>query len=199
MKANQAITRIAMYDPLTQLPNRRLFKILAEIAFAQARREGWKAYLLLIDLDGFKIINDTYGHESGDEVLQQIGRRLRVALPYPETDETLSSLKKLKRSEGLFRAEDLIARHGGDEFLGMLIHVKAVADVKSIAQRVVDTLQKPIQLPANQVAVGASIGIAVFPDDGANLEELIMNADRAMYEVKRSGKGTYRLYHPPLN
>jgi len=197
MKANQDITRMAMHDPLTQLPNRRLFKILAENAFAQARREGWQAYLFLIDLDGFKIVNDEYGHETGDEVLRRISRRLRQALPSQANGDALSFFPDLKVGEGaagLLRAEDLIARHGGDEFLSLLIHVKDVEAVKSIARRVVDTLCLPMEIAGKKIAVGASIGIAVFPGEGTTLEELIQKADKAMYVVKRSGKGTYRFF-----
>ena len=198
LKANQNITRMAMYDPLTHLPNRRLFKILAENAFAQARREGWKAYLFLIDLDGFKSVNDCYGHEAGDEVLRQISRRLRVVMPHQQTAGYLPLLEKTGRSEGLLRAEDLIARHGGDEFLSMVIHVKALVDVKAIAQRIIESLRKPIDLSGNQISIGASIGIAAFPDDGQSLEQLVKKADEAMYAVKRSGKGTYQIYEHSL-
>jgi len=97
-------------------------------------------------------------------------------------------------NSGLLRAEDLIARHGGDEFLSLLIHVKDVEAVKSIARRVVDTLCLPMEIAGKKIAVGASIGIAVFPGDGTILEELIQKADKAMYVVKRSGKGTYRFF-----
>lgn len=198
MRANQDITNMAMHDLLTQLPNRRLFKILADNAFAQARREGWKAYLFLIDLDGFKIVNDTYGHETGDEVLRRISRRLRQALPSQTTGDGLSFFPASnvgKGAAGLLRAEDLIARHGGDEFLGLLIHVKDVEAVKSIAQRVVDTLCLPMEISGKKIAVGASIGIAIFPEEGTTLEELIQKADKAMYMVKRSGKGNYCFFN----
>ena len=197
LKANYKITEMAMYDQLTHLPNRRFFRILADNALAQARREGWKVYLLLIDLDGFKNVNDIYGHESGDEVLRQISRRLRSILPFDEDGKSSSinsTLQKNMQKEELLRTEDLIARHGGDEFLGMLIHVKEILNVQSIAQRIIDSLQKPIDIPGNRVSVGASIGISIFPDHGENLEELIKVADNAMYEVKRSGKGTFMLH-----
>ncbi|MGB3212793.1 MAG: PhnD/SsuA/transferrin family substrate-binding protein [Desulforhopalus sp.] len=201
LKANHKITHLAMHDPLTNLPNRRMFGVLAENAFAQARREGWKVYLLLIDLDGFKAVNDTFGHESGDEVLRQISQRLRNALPCQDHVKPLNSFPSLKKNRqfgSLLRTEDPIARHGGDEFLSMLIHVKEVEDVGSIARRITDSIQVPINISGQKVSVGASIGISIFPDDDVNLQKLIKKADDAMYEAKQAGKGTFRLYNQSL-
>lgn len=199
LRANQSITRMAMLDPLTQLPNRRFFGILAENAFAQARREDWKVYVLLIDLDGFKKINDTCGHEVGDEVLRQTGQRLRAVIP--ESGEsgnggTAATASGAGQAQGILRAEDVIARHGGDEFLAILIHVKESHDLAAIARRIGENLSQPMDIGGHRVAVGASIGAAVWPDHGTSLEVLIRAADTAMYEVKRSGKGAWRLYQP---
>lgn len=198
LKANKDITHMAMHDPLTLLPNRRMFKFLAESAFAQAKREKWKVYFFLIDLDGFKAVNDTYGHESGDEVLRQVSRRLRHVVPNYDfnTDDphNMPSVEERKKVNSSFRAEDHIARHGGDEFLSLLIHVTKKDHAESIAQRIIDTIQKPIDIGGTQVSVGASIGISVFPDDGENFEELTRTADLAMYNVKLSGKGTYEFF-----
>ena len=198
VKANKKITHMAMHDPLTLLPNRRMFRFLADSAFAQAKREGWHVYLLLIDLDGFKAVNDNYGHENGDEVLRQVGRRLRHAMPgfYSNKDipHNFSSIEERRNTTGTFRAEDHIARHGGDEFLSLLIHVTQDAHAEAIAQRIIGTIQHPIDIGGTQVSVGASIGISVYPNDGENFEELTRTADLAMYDVKISGKGTYKFY-----
>jgi len=203
LKANKEITHMAMHDPLTLLPNRRMFRFLAESAFAQAKREGWNVYFFLIDLDGFKAVNDTYGHESGDEVLRQVSRRLRHVVPYYDSNtdrhRNMDSIEERKKAESSFRAEDHIARHGGDEFLSLLIHVTQKDHAESIAQRIIDTIQKPIDIGGTQVLVGASIGISVFPDDGENFEELTRTADLAMYNVKLSGKGTYKFYRKEMN
>ena len=201
--ANTEITHMAMHDPLTLLPNRRMFRFLADNAFAQAKREGWRVYLFLIDLDGFKAVNDTYGHDGGDEVLRQVSRRLRHVLPLYETNKITSngsfSIDESRESDGAFRAEDHVARHGGDEFLSLLIHVLQKDHVESIAQRTIETISKPIDIGGTQVFVGASIGISVFPDDGKNFEELIKTADIAMYNVKLSGKGIYRFYREDMH
>ena len=198
LKANKEITHMAMHDPLTLLPNRRMFKFLAESAFAQAKREGWLVFFFVIDLDGFKAVNDTYGHESGDEVLRQVSRRLRHIVPnYDSNTEDLCSqpsIEERKKTNGSFRAEDHIARHGGDEFLSLLVHVTQDAHAEAIAQRIIDTIENPIDIGGIHVSVGASIGISVFPKDGENFEELTRTADLAMYDVKISGKGTYKFY-----
>ena len=194
---------MAMHDPLTLLPNRRMFRLLAESAFAQAKREGWLVFFFLIDLDGFKAVNDTYGHESGDEVLRQVSRRLRHVMPNfncnKDIPHNFSSIEERKNADGSFRAEDHIARHGGDEFLSLLIHVTQKAHAEAIAQRIIDTIQHPIDIGGTQVSVGASIGISVFPNDGENFEELARTADLAMYDVKISGKGTYKFYRKDLD
>ena len=203
VKANKEITHMAMHDPLTLLPNRRMFRFLAESAFAQAKREGWLVFFFLIDLDGFKAVNDTYGHESGDEVLRQVSRRLRHVMPNfncnKDIPHNFSSIEERKNADGYFRAEDHIARHGGDEFLSLLIHVTQKAHAEAIAQRIIDTIQHPIDIGGTQVSVGASIGISVFPNDGENFEELARTADLAMYDVKISGKGTYKFYRKDLD
>ena len=202
LKANQDITRMAMHDPLTQLPNRRFFSLIAENAFAQARREGWKVYVLLIDLDGFKEINDSHGHDVGDEVLRHIGRRLRTVVP--EAAGVAGPPLPLcttggEQAGGVLRAEDYVARHGGDEFLSILIHVRESEALGAIARRILDSLRQPMEIGGRHLVVGASIGVAVYPDHGNTLDALIRAADVAMYEVKRSGKGSWRLYCPPQN
>jgi phosphate/phosphite/phosphonate ABC transporter binding protein len=199
IKANHRITHMAMHDPLTLLPNRRFFRSLALRAFSQARREGWKVYLLLIDLDDFKVVNDTHGHEYGDELLRQVGNRIRIVLPVDEgvgipRNKAVLPLHKQATSDGVLRAEDCVARHGGDEFICLLIHVQNLEDALSIAERIVQAIEKPFDIFNRQFFVGASIGVSVYPDDGDSLNELTKKADMAMYDAKRSGKGTYKTY-----
>lgn len=199
LKANYHITHMAMHDPLTGLPNRRLFRTLAHNAFSQAQREGWKVYLLLIDLDEFKAVNDTYGHEYGDEVLQQVGSRIRIDLPTDGKTDTspcshTSGLRNISNAKGSLRAGDVAARHGGDEFISMLIHVEKTEDAEFIADRIVKSIGTPFDVFGDRISIGASIGISVYPDDGTSLEELINKADKAMYEVKNNGKGASKIY-----
>ena len=199
LKANHHITHMAMHDPLTGLPNRRMFRALADNVLSQAQREGWKVYLLLIDLDEFKAVNDIYGHEYGDEVLQQVSNRIRFVLPEDECTETSSApdmtgLQRKIIAEGGLRGGDIVARYGGDEFLSMLIHVEKAEDSNSIADRIVKSIGTPFDVFGDRISIGASIGISVYPDDGTSLEKLINKADKAMYEVKNNGKGASKKY-----
>lgn len=199
LKANHHITHMAMHDPLTGLPNRRLFRTLAYNTLSQAEREGWKVYLLLIDLDGFKAVNDTHGHEYGDEILLQVSNRIRSAFPVdkdPATSHRNGStvMHNNTVSRGILRAEDIVARHGGDEFLSMLIHIEQPENAFAIADRIVKSIEIPFTTFGKQISIGASIGISVYPDDEDNLDGLIKKADLAMYKVKKGGKGTFQKY-----
>jgi len=167
----QQIEQSSLYDGLTGLPNRRLFDQLAGQAITQARREDWRLLVMFIDLDGFKQINDTVGHEAGDDVLRQTASRLRAVL----------------------RHEEHLARHGGDEFVALLLHVKDLRSAPGIARRLIDALEHPIQVRNKRVRVGASIGISRFPEEGETIEALVRRADRAMRQVKQAGGGTFRL------
>lgn len=161
----------ALHDVLTGLPNRALFNDRLDHGLAQARRQGWNLAVMFVDLDDFKIINDTHGHDAGDAVLQAIAQRLK---------ETT-------------RGEDTVSRHGGDEFLYLLTGVRDAANIEKIAQKIVQAVQAPcdIKLRDNAVSarVKASIGISTFPQDGATAEELINSADRAMFRAKQAGSG----------
>ncbi len=156
-------------------------------------------YLLLIDLDEFKAVNDTYGHEYGDEVLRQVGNRIRFVLPADERTETspcnyMTGLRTKTIAEGSLRAGDIVARHGGDEFLSMLIHVEKSENALSITDRMVKSIGTPFDVFGTQIYIGASIGVSIYPDNGVCLEELIKKADKAMYGVKKNGKGASRKY-----
>ena len=161
----------ALHDVLTGLPNRALFNDRLDHGLAQARRQGWNLAVMFVDLDDFKIINDTHGHDAGDAVLQQISQRLK--------DTT--------------RGEDTVSRHGGDEFLYLLTGVRDAANVAMIAQKIVQAVQAPCDIKLREgnlsARVKASIGISTFPKNGATAEELINSADRAMFRAKQAGSG----------
>ncbi len=161
----------AFHDALTSLPNRVLFNDRLEHGLAQAKRHDWTLAVMFIDLDGFKTINDTHGHLAGDSVLQTIAGRLKA----------------------MTRADDTVCRHGGDEFLYLLLELKQEADAITIAAKIMAALGEPCEMTLNDVQlsvrVGCSIGIATFPSDGATVDTLVRSADRAMYRAKRDHTG----------
>lgn len=159
----------ALHDVLTGLPNRALFKDRLDHGLAQARRQGWGLAVLFVDLNGFKAINDTQGHDVGDAVLQAIAQRLK--------DNT--------------RGEDTVSRYGGDEFLYLLTRIQDTANITTVAEKVVQSVQAPNDIRLREktftARVKASVGIATFPNDGTTAEQLIERADEAMYRAKRAG------------
>jgi diguanylate cyclase (GGDEF)-like protein len=157
------IRREADHDDLTQLPNRRFFTQWLGYALAQARREGSTLGLLCIDLDGFKAVNDTAGHEAGDALLAEIARRFRAEK----------------------RDSDVLARIGGDEFVIGAAGARDGRDLAVLAHRILDTLATP---PITTLPIGASIGVAFFPDDASDPPGLLASADAAMYAAKRAGR-----------
>jgi len=165
----------ALHDSLTGLPNRVLFRDRIAVALADGRRTAGRAAVLLLDLDRFKEINDTLGHASGDELLQQLSLRLSRAL----------------------RETDTIARLGGDEF-GIVIRTGDAADVRDAVGRIQSALEQPFEIGGLSFEVGASIGGALFPDDGTDPGTLVRFADVAMYAAKRSRTG-FELYRPSID
>lgn len=159
------IRKLAFCDTLTGLPNRRLFEERLTLALANGKRYGETIAVLFIDLDGFKKINDTLGHEAGDTVLQHIGRQLKACI----------------------RNCDTAARLGGDEFIIILQNCNLVKDTLQIAERIIAVCSKPISIKDQVAVIGASIGISFFPKDGDESEELIKKADEAMYQSKQLG------------
>ncbi len=162
----------AYHDVLTGLPNRLLLHDRLTVALDNARRRGHLLVVMFIDLDGFKEINDSMGHASGDKVLKVVANRLKDEL----------------------RKADTLARYGGDEFILMLPQIDSLVQVETIAKKVLTTVGKPIMNNGKNVAVSASVGISVFPGDGDTEESLIGCADSAMYEVKNRKKGGYQFY-----
>ena len=163
--------RDAHSDALTSLPNRALFNNRIEHGMALSRRHGWMLAVLFIDLDNFKGINDVYGHSAGDQMLQAIGTRLKSVM----------------------RADDTVSRHGGDEFLYLLLEVMKDNDVEIVAQKIIKTISEPCNLFVDGVAISStvtpSIGVAMFPRDGQTAEDLVKSADVAMYQAKLNKTG----------
>jgi diguanylate cyclase (GGDEF)-like protein/PAS domain S-box-containing protein len=175
-RKEEHIRHLAFHDELTGLPNRALLLDRLEHAMATARRDQEPLGVLFIDLDRFKAINDSLGHDAGNALLREIASRLRQCL----------------------RKSDTVARLGGDEFLVLLRRVERPANYGLVAQKIITLLSKPVTLDGHQVQVGASIGIANFPDDGLDASDLMKHADAAMYAAKAAGSGTYRFFQPAM-
>lgn len=176
-KAEETISFQAMHDHLTHLPNRRLFKDRLELSISQAKRNGRLVGIMFIDLDRFKLVNDTHGHAEGDELLKNVAHRLRTCV----------------------RAGDTLARQGGDEFTVLLPDLHCPEDASIIAEKVLDTLKAPFLVRGQEFRATASIGIAVYPNDGDNADILLKNADIAMYKVKATGKNSYLFFTAEMN
>ncbi len=166
------LTRTSQRDALTGTPNRVLMRDRLEQAIALSRRHGTRAAVLFVDVDRFKHINDEMGHGAGDEVLQLLARRM----------------------ESVVRASDTVGRHGGDEFLVLLAEVAQASDAQAIAEKMLAALAVPCVVQSRKLRMTASIGIALFPDDGADAATLVDRADAAMYRVKHRGGGGLELH-----
>jgi len=175
--AAERIHRLAHYDATTELPNRVLLQDRLLHAINHAARVGKRLALLFLDLDGFKQINDTYGHSAGDEVLRLVGVRLTSRL----------------------RKADIVARVGGDEFAVVVSDVEQGNDVQTICDQLLEVITEPYELSGQDSRVTTSIGIAMFPEDGSDVQTLLKHADAAMYRAKESGKNRYAFYEPEMN
>jgi diguanylate cyclase (GGDEF)-like protein len=168
----EALKKSALYDNLTGLPNRKLLEERARQVLDQSRRYSRKSALIFIDLDGFKAVNDSLGHDAGDELLKQVGERMVHSV----------------------RAVDTVARFGGDEFIILLSQIEHDEDCALVGQKILDTLSNEFSLTLGSVSIGASLGIVVSRPDGVdNLEGLIQRADAAMYDVKSAGKNDFKI------
>jgi diguanylate cyclase (GGDEF)-like protein len=166
------LTQLAYYDSLTALPNRRSFNESLQALLEAAATPPYEFALVLIDLDGFKQVNDTLGHDAGDELLVIAAGRLRAAL----------------------REGDFVARLGGDEFAILLKQIKDLNVVRLVCDRVVAGMTAPIEIKGEPVKIGASVGVALSPRHGQTAEDLYQHTDQALYQAKRSGKGVWRWY-----
>ena len=169
----ERIKQLAFYDPLTQLPNRRLMQERLKHGIDKARRDGNQLALLMLDLDRFKIVNDSLGHRMGDELLQQVAARMKAIL----------------------RTVDTVARLGGDEFVVLLEDIAMPDYAALVGKKIVTSLSNPFQLGKNDdVRIGASIGISMFPQHGDNVEMLLDRADTALYRAKDQGRGCFAFF-----
>ncbi len=193
--AEDKIKHLANFDALTGLPNRRQLIWRAERAIEHAKRLNHRVGLLLIDLDRFKIINDTLGHAAGDELLMEVSRRLRSCVRH--SDQVLESSVEAGPTRW-HRTLEAVGRLGGDEFVALLPEVHTEADVQGVAQHVLEVLREPILVGGQECFVTASVGIAMFPTDGLNVADLLRNSDVAMYTAKSQGRNNALLYAPHL-
>jgi diguanylate cyclase (GGDEF)-like protein len=183
------VRSLAYYDSLTGLPNRLSYKERLARALEEAQRHGRLVAAFFIDLDHFSRINDSLGHEAGDQLLQQVALRLRASCRERE-DEVGPAVEAL--------APD-VARLGGDEFTVIMPGLSDPQDAAKLARRILSSLAHPIRLGDRDIFVNASIGIAIYPQDGEDLETLLMHADTAMYQAKEHGGGSYQSYSRTMN
>lgn len=175
IKQGDEARHASLHDPLTGLPNRALFNDRLEHGMAHAKRNGISLVVMFLDLDDFKSINDTHGHDVGDIVLTTIAGRIKQAS----------------------RDEDTVCRHGGDEFLYMLVEIRSERDITAIAEKIIATVKLPCDIRIRDLnislVISPSIGIATYPADGMTADSLIANPDKAMYQAKRNKSG-YSLF-----
>jgi diguanylate cyclase (GGDEF)-like protein/PAS domain S-box-containing protein len=170
-RAEEQVEFQAYHDALTQLPNRRLFVERLELSLLTAKRTRGNVAVLFIDLDRFKTINDTLGHSVADALLQEVAQRLRSCV----------------------RQTDTVARYGGDEFTIILTDLNQPEDAAQVAEKILERVVEPVIAGSNAIEVSVSIGIAVYPHDGGDIDTLLRNADDAMYRAKQAGRNTYQL------
>jgi diguanylate cyclase (GGDEF)-like protein len=173
----EKIAQLAYHDPLTGLPNRKLLLDHLTFAIPAARREQLQLAIYFIDLDRFKVINDSLGHSVGDKLLQAVAARVRRVV----------------------RENDTVARMGGDEFVVLTQSIRGIDDAVHIAQKIRDAIREPVQIEGRELFVSGSMGIAIFPNDGDTAEALLKNADTAMYRAKAQGSDLFQLYTPEMN
>lgn len=188
-RSEREIHRLAYYDSLTGLPNRVLFKDRVTHAIAHAHRYRYHLALLFLDLDRFKIINDTLGHNIGDLLLKHVADRL---------------MESVRHSDSIGRTADAdqtheLARLGGDEFTVLLTNLRDVQDASKVARRILEALARPFSVGGHEIFVTVSIGIAIFPADGDSVDVLLKNSDTAMYHAKEQGRNNFQFYSNAMN
>jgi diguanylate cyclase len=167
---------LAYHDVLTGLPNRASFLLMLELALARARRDAGRLAVMLIDLDKFKPVNDEFGHHAGDQLLSAVGGRLRASI----------------------RKSDVVARIGGDEFVVVLSDKVSPALARKLAAKLLHNLARQFTIGPHRVCIAGSIGLAMYPDDGLCADDLLINADSAMYQAKACGGGAYQCCGPAM-
>ena len=176
-RAEEHIEYLAYHDELTGIPNRAHFHRAFEHALATTQRYGLRCALMVVDLDRFKNINDTIGHEAGDQLLKQVAARLRACL----------------------RDSDIIARLGGDEFVILMLDASSVEAVSAVALKILEATSRPLLIDDQEFLITASIGISTYPHDGSDMQTLLKNSDVAMYRAKESGKNGFQYFSPEMN
>ena len=176
-RGDERMRTLAYHDPLTGLPNRLLFHDRLQLAVAQAHRERERLGVLFVDIDGFKLINDSLGHEVGDRVLEKVAERLVSCV----------------------REGDTVARLGGDEFTLILPGLERALEVGPVAEKILHVLRKPVRVEGSELFVTVSMGVSLYPDDGEDAPTLVKNADTAMYRAKEQGRDQYQFYTPAMN
>ena len=175
--AEDQALKLARHDPLTGLPNRRLFTEKLDDALRRTASGGGRTAVLMLDLDGFKVINDTYGHLAGDRTLLEVGERMSKVI----------------------RFDTMLARVGGDEFAIVLPNIASLDDPTGVARRIVSAIAEPFMIGGTATALGIGIGIAVAPDDGMDHDSLVRRADLALYRAKAEGQSTVRFFEPDMD
>jgi diguanylate cyclase (GGDEF)-like protein len=173
-RAEEHLTYLAQYDHLTGLVNRSLFRDRLVQAMARSKRLQQPIGLMLLDLDRFKAVNDTFGHDMGDELLKTVSERLKACV----------------------REVDTVARMGGDEFTIILEGVTSEENILMVAKRITESIATPFELKGQKVSIGVSIGITIYPQDDHQVDELLKHADTAMYRAKQQGGSAFHLHQP---
>ncbi|MDO9049721.1 MAG: EAL domain-containing protein [Methylobacter sp.] len=176
-QARQSLDYMAHFDALTDLPNRTLFKDRAQQAISHAQRNGGMVGILFLDLDNFKVVNDTIGHTLGDALLKRVADRISDCL----------------------RDGDTVARLGGDEFIVLLPDISDIQDAANVASKILESLTPPLNIDQHEVFVSISIGISIYPNNSKNMDGLLADADGAMYHAKKLGKNNYQFFTPEMN
>ncbi|MEO7387475.1 MAG: EAL domain-containing protein, partial [Gammaproteobacteria bacterium] len=176
-KSDLHLNYLAQYDPLTGIPNRQFFNDQLTRATARARRDGRKVTLLFLDLDAFKVVNDTLGHDAGDRLLKEVADRIRRSV----------------------RTGDIVARLGGDEFAVMLEGLSTPRDVEMLASGLLEVIAQPYHIADRQLTITTSIGITMYPSDNSDTQMLLKNADIAMYQAKENGRNNFKFFHEQMH
>jgi diguanylate cyclase (GGDEF)-like protein/PAS domain S-box-containing protein len=188
-RSEREIHRLAYYDSLTGLPNRVLFKDRVTQALAYARRYHTTLAVLFLDLDRFKVINDTLGHNLGDVLLKQVADRLADSIRHSD------SVGRSVETGGTHE----LARLGGDEFTVLLTNIRQVQDAGTVARRILEALARPFLIDGHEISVTISVGIAIFPIDGDSVDQLLKSSDIAMYDAKEQGRNNAQFYSATMN